>query len=477
MQAVPAIALLSSLSVNFDRSNLDNTGKISAAVNKRNFEQEIKYTQKSLNLHDADIHIFHLCSTHFKAPHLLRVYQGRNMIFNRRIENFEDDSRRLRRKTEGIVKLQDIFQSHLDYFISELLLASNLHLEAMEKTRKQKHLKGMIALEVPLDYIQLQWERIWNYIEDHPEVFDLRTVVESPAEVLNMVSISLYFVKDPPPQCSQLLSMEDLTDITMEEKKIGQINAYYDRIMRVQPRSDDEVLKLELMKIMLNLQRAEHFYQKRDYRKCFQNACDALRASIRCFGKYDSSSARWIVKAHLANQQPSRALSFLKECSEVGLKDLQDLEIQASSDAAAAAAAGKLADSNDAKERESSKLEKLKGDKLFNVKNYKGAVECYTLSLKSNPWNMLALAARAKAHLRLNENEAAEEDCTAAITLDHNYVETFFMRGSARKNLQKYEESIRDYRHVLKLAPRSEQVINEELQSINQLKAERVNGK
>ena len=77
--------------------------------------------------------------------------------------------------------------------------------------------------------------------------------------------------------------------------------------------------------------------------------------------------------------------------------------------------------------------------------------------MQCDPKNAILPANRAMAFLKLEEWRSAEADCSLALSLDEKYVKAYQRRGTARKNLKKYEIALEDFQHVLLLEPNNNQ--------------------
>mmetsp|Transcript_34972 Transcript_34972/g.99137 ORF Transcript_34972/g.99137 Transcript_34972/m.99137 type:complete len:483 (-) Transcript_34972:68-1516(-) len=95
-----------------------------------------------------------------------------------------------------------------------------------------------------------------------------------------------------------------------------------------------------------------------------------------------------------------------------------------------------------------------KGNEWFKLGDYRQAKDCYSASIAEEP-NCLAHANRAMACLKLGEVSLAEEDCTAAVSLDPLYMKAWQRRGAARKQLGNLEGACSDCEMALRLQPGS----------------------
>ncbi|KAJ3242339.1 hypothetical protein HDU81_005092 [Chytriomyces hyalinus] len=89
---------------------------------------------------------------------------------------------------------------------------------------------------------------------------------------------------------------------------------------------------------------------------------------------------------------------------------------------------------------EQSLIQKEMGNEYFKKGNYMKAVKSYSKSLEmcgsdasSNASKIAVLGNRAMAHLKLNQFEQAESDCTAVLSLDSKNVKAYWRRAVARR--------------------------------------------
>ena len=76
--------------------------------------------------------------------------------------------------------------------------------------------------------------------------------------------------------------------------------------------------------------------------------------------------------------------------------------------------------------------EKEKGNELFKAREFRSAIDCYTLSLTLDPGAAPVHANRAAAYMKLKQWENAEADCTAALTSQPGYFKALMRRGAVR---------------------------------------------
>ena len=93
------------------------------------------------------------------------------------------------------------------------------------------------------------------------------------------------------------------------------------------------------------------------------------------------------------------------------------------------------------------------GNKLFNQKNYQGAIAKYTESIKLDPDEPIRYQFRGDTYIFLNNYQKAIEDYNQAIKLSPKYEEAYVGRGNAYRHLQNYEKAISDFTEAIKLNP------------------------
>ena len=76
--------------------------------------------------------------------------------------------------------------------------------------------------------------------------------------------------------------------------------------------------------------------------------------------------------------------------------------------------------------------EKEKGNELFKAKEFRSAIEAYTLSLTLDPESAAVYANRAAAYMKQRRWHEAEADCTAALAAEPGYFKALMRRGAIR---------------------------------------------
>lgn len=93
-----------------------------------------------------------------------------------------------------------------------------------------------------------------------------------------------------------------------------------------------------------------------------------------------------------------------------------------------------------------------RGNDRFRAGAWQEAVDAYTASLEAAP-SAAAHANRAMALLKLLDYAGAEDDATAALELDQNYVKAWLRRGAARRGLGAAAAAVEDFEAALRLEP------------------------
>ncbi|KAL8594973.1 hypothetical protein ACOMHN_038770 [Nucella lapillus] len=105
---------------------------------------------------------------------------------------------------------------------------------------------------------------------------------------------------------------------------------------------------------------------------------------------------------------------------------------------------------------------KEEGNKLFKNGQYKEASQCYTQALKAAALKDADKAVihknRAACRLKLNDNVAAIEDCTASLTLVENDPKALFRRCQAHEALGQVDEAYRDVTTLMRVDPKNSAV-------------------
>ncbi|KAM4766530.1 dynein axonemal assembly factor 4 isoform 1-T1 [Cyanocitta cristata] len=109
---------------------------------------------------------------------------------------------------------------------------------------------------------------------------------------------------------------------------------------------------------------------------------------------------------------------------------------------------------------------KDKGNKMFAMGNYLGAVNAYNLAVRLNNKLPLLYLNRAACHLKLRNLHKAIEDSSKALELltppvpgnENARVKAHVRRGTAFCQLELYTEGLRDYEAALKIDPKNKNI-------------------
>ncbi|KAK3922408.1 Protein unc-45-like protein B [Frankliniella fusca] len=100
---------------------------------------------------------------------------------------------------------------------------------------------------------------------------------------------------------------------------------------------------------------------------------------------------------------------------------------------------------------------KEEGNAAFKESDWEGAIHCYSkaiqLTKEDGPEKSVFLKNRAAAYLKMNDNEKALSDCSAALDIVPNDPKSLFRRCQALEALDRPEEAYRDARQVHTVDP------------------------
>ena len=102
--------------------------------------------------------------------------------------------------------------------------------------------------------------------------------------------------------------------------------------------------------------------------------------------------------------------------------------------------------------------EKRKGNECFKAGEVKEAVLFYSRSIALDPSSHVVFANRALAHLRENNFEQAERDCTTALDIDPTYIKALSRRGMTRHRRGKYKGAMQDFEAALAFDPANKEL-------------------
>ncbi|MDJ0510867.1 MAG: tetratricopeptide repeat protein [Crocosphaera sp.] len=92
------------------------------------------------------------------------------------------------------------------------------------------------------------------------------------------------------------------------------------------------------------------------------------------------------------------------------------------------------------------------GISSLNEENYQQAISNFTEVINNkNDLMDAAYSNRCLAHLQLNNNQAAKEDCYQALTLNSKNIEAYLNNGIANYRLDNYQQALAAYEQIIKL--------------------------
>ncbi|MEA5532468.1 tetratricopeptide repeat protein [Crocosphaera sp. XPORK-15E] len=87
----------------------------------------------------------------------------------------------------------------------------------------------------------------------------------------------------------------------------------------------------------------------------------------------------------------------------------------------------------------------------LNQENYQQAILNFTKVIdEDNPLIAAAYTNRCLAHLQLNNNQSAKQDCTEALSLNSENIEAYLNQGMANYRLGNFSDSLAAYKEVIK---------------------------
>ncbi|GLV34628.1 STIP1 homology and U-box containing protein 1 [Carabus blaptoides fortunei] len=101
---------------------------------------------------------------------------------------------------------------------------------------------------------------------------------------------------------------------------------------------------------------------------------------------------------------------------------------------------------------------KEQGNRMFSLRKYEDAINCYTKAIIKNPDIALYFTNRALCHLKLSRWDQACTDCRRALDMDSSSVKGHFFLGQALLEMECYDESIKHLQRASDLA--KEQKLN-----------------
>lgn len=114
---------------------------------------------------------------------------------------------------------------------------------------------------------------------------------------------------------------------------------------------------------------------------------------------------------------------------------------------------------------------KDQGNRLFTLRKYEDAVNCYTKAIIKNPSMPTYFTNRALCHLKMKRWDSSCQDCRRALDMDSTLVKAHFFLGQALLELDNYDEAIKHLQRANDLA--KEQKLNFGDDIASQLRAAR----
>ena len=99
-------------------------------------------------------------------------------------------------------------------------------------------------------------------------------------------------------------------------------------------------------------------------------------------------------------------------------------------------------------------------DRYVNAGHYDDAILIYSDLLRRNPSGR-AFAMRAYCLYQLGQFMAAESDFTRALSLESSAINTLYMRGRARTQLDDHLGALKDFKAVLERNPQDDQALTQ----------------
>ncbi|XP_060843680.1 E3 ubiquitin-protein ligase CHIP-like [Rhopalosiphum padi] len=85
---------------------------------------------------------------------------------------------------------------------------------------------------------------------------------------------------------------------------------------------------------------------------------------------------------------------------------------------------------------------KEEGNRLFKIKQYENAIQCYSIAIIKNPEVPKYFTNRALCYIKLNQWDKAYTDCCHALEIDPSIEKAYFFQGIALIELRNYDEAI-----------------------------------
>lgn len=102
--------------------------------------------------------------------------------------------------------------------------------------------------------------------------------------------------------------------------------------------------------------------------------------------------------------------------------------------------------------------EKLKndGNNLMKLEQFSEALVCYSKAIEMDGRNAVYYCNRAAAHSKMNQHQAAVDDCKKAIAIDGTYSKAYGRMGLAYASLNQHSEAVTCYQRAVQLEPDNE---------------------
>ncbi|KAJ3343694.1 hypothetical protein HDU83_005544 [Entophlyctis luteolus] len=97
---------------------------------------------------------------------------------------------------------------------------------------------------------------------------------------------------------------------------------------------------------------------------------------------------------------------------------------------------------------------KTRANALFALKKYSEAAELYSTAIAFDPKNPVYYSNRAFAYIRSEFYGAAITDAETAIALDPKFIKAYYRRAVGHMALGKLKDAVKDFKAVVKVAPR-----------------------
>ena len=100
----------------------------------------------------------------------------------------------------------------------------------------------------------------------------------------------------------------------------------------------------------------------------------------------------------------------------------------------------------------------MRGVSKFHLKDYKGAIKDFSQAISLNEKSKISLNNRGIAKMSLKNYQGAINDFSKAIEIDNKYVNGFLSRGTANYKLENYRESLLDFDKAIEISPNDSEI-------------------